>query len=76
MNYLSSHVFRKPPKHVRKNTKAATVEAAEVAAKTGLRMLALNIIEKKGRLRARSHGAPRAGVCWYAPPRHMMGVRS
>ena len=33
-NYLSSPVFRKRPKLVHKNTKAATVEAAEVAAKT------------------------------------------
>ena len=32
-NYLSSPVFRKRPKLVRKNTKAAAVEAAEVAAK-------------------------------------------
>ena len=40
-NYLSSPVFRKLPKLVRKNTKAATAEAAEVAAKTGLGMFAL-----------------------------------
>ena len=32
-NYLSSPVFRKRPKLVHKNIKAATVEAAEVAAK-------------------------------------------